>query len=291
MNPPAESASARGNLVQPGPASYDDELDLQIARIESRLRTSRTRWRTGAVSISAAGGLAILFALFAKQLLPQGLYGTNGSLISFGVGTYTILAVMVGIVLQKSKEGSVILELDELKAKKRILLRLPAEASESAETASYFDRLVNINVSNLEAYYRLVKVHTNNSFQVSLVVGCIGFVLIVTGLIFGFAGIGHSESIAYISAGSGVVTEFIASVFFYLYNRTVRQLKEYHDSLLAVQNILLSFKIVGDTRDENRKNIMMENMIDRLVGQNVPGGESLTDVKSTRAKRRKNPKT
>jgi Cyanobacterial TRADD-N associated 2-Transmembrane domain len=47
---------------------------------------------------------------------------------------------------------------------------------------------------------------------------------------------------SYISTGAGVVTEFIAAVFFYLYNRTVRQMKEYHDSLLSVQNILCPSK-------------------------------------------------
>jgi hypothetical protein len=73
------------------------------------------------------------------------------------------------------------------------------------------------------------------------------------------------SAISYVSAGAGIITEFIAGVFFYLYNRTVIQLKEYHDSLIHVQNILLSFKIVGDTKDDTQRNAMMELMMKCLI--------------------------
>jgi len=46
-------------------------------------------------------------------------------------------------------------------------------------------------------------------------------------------------------------------------------MKEYHDSLLSVQNILLSFKLVGETQ-EPEKSKMIEVMINCLVGQRAP---------------------
>ena len=76
-----------------------------------------------------------------------------------------------------------------------------------------------------------------------------------------------TQIISYISAGAGTLIEFIAGVFFYLYNKTVSQLKEYHDSLLKVQNILLSFKIVGDIQSETDKVKMMVQMLDFLMGK------------------------
>jgi predicted transporter len=93
----------------------------------------------------------------------------------------------------------------------------------------------------------------------------VGFVLISGGLIIGFTAIQGTKYIAYISAGSGILMEFIAGVFFYLYNRTIRQLKDYHDSLIAVQNILLSFKIVGDTKDQAKQASLMELMLKCLI--------------------------
>lgn len=70
-----------------------------------------------------------------------------------------------------------------------------------------------------------------------------------------------------LSGIAGVATEFISAVFFYLYSKTVRQMKEYHDSLLAVQNVLLSFKLVGDTTDPRDKAKMVEMLLQYLVGR------------------------
>lgn len=74
------------------------------------------------------------------------------------------------------------------------------------------------------------------------------------------------EKIGYIATGSGIFVEFISGVLFFLYNRTVRQLKEYHDSLINVQNILLSFKLIESIKDEKSKTEMISKMITRLVG-------------------------
>jgi len=52
---------------------------------------------------------------------------------------------------------------------------------------------------------------------------------------------------------------------FYLYSQTVRQLKGYHDSLLDVQNILLSFKLIEGTSDEKERSAMTQKMIEFLA--------------------------
>jgi hypothetical protein len=105
--------------------------------------------------------------------------------------------------------------------------------------------------------------------------GTVGFGLIVVGLVVGFTGTANAKTITYVASGSGVITEFIAGVFFYIYNRTIRQMKEYHDSLLAVQNILLSFKIVGDIKNEDEKAKMVSSMLAYLV--NRQGGTLISN--------------
>jgi hypothetical protein len=78
-------------------------------------------------------------------------------------------------------------------------------------------------------------------------------VLIAVGIAFGLAQGDSANTAAFIASVSGVIVEFISGVFFVLYNRTVRQLKEYHDSLLNVQNILLALKVVEDSGHQNRR--------------------------------------
>ena len=99
--------------------------------------------------------------------------------------------------------------------------------------------------------------------------GVAGFILICVGLTLGFTSTTNSQILVFISTGSGIVTEFIAAIFFYLYNRTVRQMKGYHDSLLNVQNILLSLKLVEDTKEESEKVKMIGQMLEYLVGKKI----------------------
>ena len=132
------------------------------------------------------------------------------------------------------------------------------------EEDDYFSRLVTINVTNLKEYYLLVKVHTNKSFIGALLAGFVGLCFITYGLFVGTTGQGNVD-IAYISAGSGVFIEFISGIFFYLYNKTVRQLKEYHDSLIDVQNVLLSFKLVDKVTDDDKQADMLAKMIEFLA--------------------------
>lgn len=130
----------------------------------------------------------------------------------------------------------------------------------------YFDRLVKINLDNLNDYYELVKVHTRKSFNLSAAVGVIGFLIIIIAISFGYWK-KEFKDISYVTAGAGVIVEMISSIFFYLYNRTVRQLKEYHDSLLGVQNILLSFKLVNeDIKKGEGKLPIIDKMIEFLLG-------------------------
>jgi hypothetical protein len=136
---------------------------------------------------------------------------------------------------------------------------------EFSKSINYFDTLVKINVENLDAYYKLVKKHTSQSFNVSLMVSIMGFLLICCGLIIGYNL--NDNIISYIMSGSGVLIEFISGVLFFLYNKTIRQLKNYHDSLINVQNILLSFKLIDDMKDDNQeaKTDLTTKLIEHIV--------------------------
>lgn len=120
-------------------------------------------------------------------------------------------------------------------------------------------------MENLAAYYELVKIQTDKSFRASLSVAYFGAGLIVIGLALGFFRTDAADKVTYISTGAGVLTEFISGVFFWLYSKTVRQLREYHDSLISVQNVLLSFKLVSDTKDPKDKAEMVSKMCEYLM--------------------------
>jgi ABC-type multidrug transport system fused ATPase/permease subunit len=142
--------------------------------------------------------------------------------------------------------------------------------SETEEPEDYINKLIELNVTRLEEYYDEVKRHSFLSFSFSLMVGVVGFLLIVTGIVLGYFGHGEKMNIAYLSGISGIITEFISGVFFYLYNRTVKQLKSYHNDLIDLQNTLLSFKLVEQVKDGPEKVKLMSNLIDYLIGKKIP---------------------
>lgn len=207
----------------------------------------------------------LIVGLFRQDLFNSYAKPTTGVIVAYTLGaafTFTATFYITFSVGQESRE------LENLRSRYRIVRKLSPEFGKGRveNTISYFDRLVQINVTNLADYYTLVKVHTENSFRVTLVAGSLGFVLIFIGLIIGFNNDGHIQTIAFITSGSGVLIEFISGIFFYLYNRTVSQLKLYHDSLITVQNILLSFKIIGEFSDEKDKVSIMSEIISSLIG-------------------------
>lgn len=230
-------------------------LSDKLTELETALISAKTKMRTDVKNLktyySIFGICSIFIILHYLNILPLNIWI---QVVVWIIGVFMILAAF-GSDTEKSRS-----EVEKLEVIKRIYLGFP-EPSESKP--EYFDSLVKINVENLAAYYSLVKTHTSQSFKVSLTISVFGFILIVSGLIIGFKY--PDKIIGYVSAGSGVLTEFISSVLFYLYNKTIRQLKEYHDSLINVQNVLLSFKLIESTTDEKAKADMVTKMLEYLV--------------------------
>jgi len=208
--------------------------------------------------LTVFAGLVLLIVSWIQRV-PPGVRLAGAIAVPGGLFLGAVL-----YALQRSREAQ--LRAEEENVRRKLNLRkLPSSTSPQTvpQTApptmrgretpggEYFENLVRINVDNLSDYYTQVRVHTNNSFWASVVAGGLGFVLIAAGLTWGFAS-GNARAISYVATGSGVIVEFISGAFFYLYNRTVRQLKGYHDSLLDVQNILLSFRIVEQSAPEHQ---------------------------------------
>jgi hypothetical protein len=244
------------------------DIELRIARIQASINLRQRRAKLFSYFFGAFGVVALAFASISG-LLPLRFSRANVPALSIGLFIYAMLLVGLIWFTTQTRVSSMLQDLEVLKAKRRITKRSAGTSASNSEAMplSYFDKLVDINVTNLGAYYTMVKFHANNSFIVTICVATIGFGLIAFGLIVGFYRGSGDSALTYVSTGAGIGTEFISAVFFYLYNRTVRQLKEYHDSLLSVQNVLLSFKIVGDTNRESDRVKMVSKMIEFLLGR------------------------
>ena len=234
--------------------SEGEKLTLTIEKLKTKINQKEIFKRN--LNIFA------LLILSASMIIPVFFKALVGSFILLMPPTLLVLTALPLIYLETSISESKN-ELLALEAKIRVYSRF--HELRHLKKESYFETLVEINTHNLEDYYTLVKVHTDNSFRVAIIAGIVGFLLIVIGLLTGFLNDKNTRTISFIASGAGIITEFIASVFFFLYNRTIKQLKNYHDSLIDVQNILLSFKLIGDISDDKEKAKMISQMLNSLT--------------------------
>lgn len=89
----------------------------------------------------------------------------------------------------------------------------------------------------------------------------VGFGIVVAGVVQMYLG---KTTPALASLGSGIISEFVAAVFFYLYNNTVIKMADYHRKLVLTQNVSLALRITQDLPDDARVEAQRQ-LVDRLT--------------------------
>jgi hypothetical protein len=138
--------------------------------------------------------------------------------------------------------------------------QLSVEQLSVAPQEDFFTKLVGINFRYIEQYYLQTREQADKSFNLSAAVATVGFLTVIAGIVLMYRGMTQP---AYITAASGVLTEFIGAVFFYLYNRTILKMGEYHKKLVLTQNISLALKISENLGPPDKTQALMQ-LIDRL---------------------------
>ncbi|RME02205.1 MAG: hypothetical protein D6814_00015, partial [Calditrichaeota bacterium] len=141
------------------------------------------------------------------------------------------------------------------------LLRAGTDELQEQIQQDFFTKLVKINFKYIDQYYLQTQEQANKSFALSAFAAVVGLAIIVTGIIMMFLG---RIQAAYLTTATGLVSEFISGAFFYLYNRTILKMSEYHQKLVLTQNIGLALKI-SETLPEAAKVQSQQKLIERLT--------------------------
>lgn len=112
-----------------------------------------------------------------------------------------------------------------------------------------FENSIKMSYKYLDQYYLQTREHAQRGFFVTVCVSVFGAILIGVGIIAMF--LDHVTP-SYITCASGVITEFIAAIFFYLYNRTVASMSNYHNKLVLSQNISIALKVSESLPTEDK---------------------------------------
>lgn len=253
-------------------ASKDNEVsptELRLEQLTSREHyvTLQFKWifRVGLLLLAIC--MVVAFYYFLESLDATGTVVVNipaseAAETSWLVALFLVLG-MIGAKFAKTnalfryRQERIQLDYDKTFATKYPVI-------EQAHKDDYYASLVKLNIDNLQRNYELVRLHSNRSFLTSIAVAIGGFTLIVLGLIVGIFQ-GANETITIVSSSAGVITTFISSMFFWMYSKTVTQMKGYHDSLLNVQDVLLAFKVVQDASNPATREMMMTSLLTTLI--------------------------
>jgi hypothetical protein len=232
-------------------------IDLLERELQSLNRTAeaiRFRWWAWPLAVIAgfvAGGFGSLVFDRAKGDAGDMFVGGMAFLGAFGMAAlYALVMITVRQIIGSARRN---LEHQITKARAEIL-------KESIEE-DFFTKLVKINFRYIDQYYYQTQQQADKSFRLSSVAATVGFGVMITGIIMMFLRITTS---AYVTSAVGLISQFISAVFFYLYNRTILKMGQYHEKLVLTQNISVALKIAEGLPGE-AKIQAQQNLIDRLT--------------------------
>ena len=197
-----------------------------------------------------AGKPVIFFSLviFAVSLLLSVLliYDSYNAITISG----SIISVVISIVITAFFVAyfGLLFEMKESSLRRRILEYEAEHIKEDVEE-DIFENSIKMSYKYLDQYYLQTREQAQRGFLVTVCVAIFGALLIGVGIVAMF--IGHTKP-SVITCATGVITEFIASVFFYLYNRTISSMSKYHNKLVLSQNISIALKIADSLPEQNK---------------------------------------
>lgn len=144
--------------------------------------------------------------------------------------------------------------------REQVAIQNKTESLQEAIEEDFFNNLVKINFKYIDKYYLQTQIQADKSFWLALIAAIVGFSVMITGIVLMYIG---KTTPGYVSAASGLVSQFIAGVFFYLYNKTIISMAGYHRKLVLTQNIGLALRITEDLPDEHKIAARLQ-LVDRL---------------------------
>lgn len=178
--------------------------------------------------------------------------------ILFGIGLSIAISVPFGISATMLFQ----LELDVLanRLHRKIIIYEVANVQDQVEEDIY-ENSIKMSYKYLDQYYLQTREQAQKGFFVTVCISIFGAALIGVGILAMFL---EKVEPSYITCASGVITEFISAIFFYLYNKTVTSMSKYHNKLVLSQNISIALK-VADTLPDSDKTKAKNTIIDELL--------------------------
>jgi hypothetical protein len=121
--------------------------------------------------------------------------------------------------------------------------------------------------AQLSEYYKLNTSQLRWSFWSSLIALFAGLIALLSGVALVLRG--DSGLATQLTLLGGVLTEFIAAGFFYLFSRNIKQLNVFYDKLIKHQDTLYAISLANGMQEPERTNCL-KSVIGNLLSRGEP---------------------
>lgn len=131
------------------------------------------------------------------------------------------LALVLPFTMQGFMLASMFVDARKLSLESK-LLEYESEMLQKEVADDIFENSIKMSYKYLDQYYLQTRKHSQNGFFITVCVAVFGALLIFAGVIAMFLG---EVKPSYVTCASGAITELIAAVFFYLYNKIMGEFR------------------------------------------------------------------
>lgn len=189
---------------------------------------------------------------------------TNGSVADILIFVILVISILwlltIGSFSNRLQERrSVSDALDEIARRKQTL----EEKIDAQKDKPHIQDIIQLNLSQLNEYYTINKSQSKRAYEFSLFMIFVGFLLIVSAVIIGFA-VPSQISITLIIGIAGLFSEFIGATALNLYKESNKHVNDFLERLTYLQKVMLAIELV-DRISEGKKEEQLSNIISHLM--------------------------
>lgn len=122
-------------------------------------------------------------------------------------------------------------------------------------------KLMYKNVRESTEYYIISKRQANRSFTLSMISCILGVIIYICGFI---SVVILDKDIAIFTTIAGTVVELVSGLSFWMYNKSLKQLNEYHKRLSSTEKYLTSIQL-AEKMESNRREDMYGWIIEKVM--------------------------
>jgi hypothetical protein len=164
-------------------------------------------------------------------------------------------------------------ELEMLREERKNIQKRLADSKSGGgtEKENVFD-IVQLNLNQISEYYTINKSQARNSFALSVSAIVLGLAILLVGILIFYRGEKPNIGLTAISGIAGVLIEFIGGAYFYLYNKSLKQLNFFYGTLVKMQDTMLAIKLsesLNKTQEAATKEKIIAILMNRSSGSDL----------------------